>query len=303
MAAPKQIKRYILEKILKATVKFPSRQGLSAPTLRNLMDKASIIFPVDKSLQFKSLKIAGITCEEIKHRNTESSQMLFHVHGGAFFLGSLKSHRGLMCDLVNYTKTQVLHFDYPLAPENPYPNALDKLYDVYLEILEQGILPKDITFSGDSCGGNLALALCMKLRDEGKPLPSGLILMSPWLDLSLTGDSLDLNRKHDALLSNEALEEGIRHYITDDTSVDEAYVSPLFGNLKGLPEILVQVGSKEILLDDAKRFKQMADDAGAKVTLSIFPGMWHNFHMFSHWIEDAKTALNDIARFVDHVDR
>lgn len=302
MATPQQIKSYLIEKILKATIKMPSRQGLSAQTLRTLMDKATFIFPIDKSLQFKSLNIAGIACQEIKKRNSNPTQMLFHVHGGAFFLGGLNSHRGLMCDLVNYTQAQVLHFDYPLAPEHPYPHALDKLYEVYLEVLAQGILPKDITFSGDSCGGNLALALCMKLRDEDKPLPSGLILMSPWLDLSLSGESLRLNRKHDALLSNEALEEGLRHYITDDTSVDEAYVSPLFGNLKDLPEILVQVGSKEILLDDAKRFKQLADEAGTKVTLSIFPGMWHNFHMFNHWVDDAKTAMQDIARFVEHVD-
>lgn len=302
MATPKQIKRYILEKILKTTVKLTSQQGLSAKTLRSLMDASTAIFPVDKSLQFKSLNISGIHCEEIKKRNSSPTQMIFHIHGGAFFLGGLKSHRGFMCDLVNYTNMQVLHCDYPLAPEYPYPNALSKLYDVYLGILEQGIHPKDITLSGDSCGGNLALALCMKLRDDGKPMPSGIVLLSPWLDLSLSGESLRLNKKHDALLSNEALEDGVKYYITEDTSVDEAYVSPMFGNLKGLPEILVQVGSKEILLDDAKRFKELADEAGAKVTLSIFPGMWHNFHMFNHWVEDAKTAMQDIARFVDHVD-
>lgn len=302
MATPKQLKHYLLEKILKTTVKFPSQQGLSAQTLRSLMDKATFIFPIDKSLQFKTLRIAGVTCEEIKQRNEEPTQLLFHIHGGAFFLGGLKSHRGFMCDLVNYTKAQVIHIDYPLAPENPFPQGLNKLYEVYLEILEQGIHPKDITFSGDSCGGNLALALCLKLRDEGKPLPSGLILLSPWLDLSLTGDSIRLNAKHDALLSTQALEDGVQHYLNDDASVDEPYVSPLFANLKDLPEILVQVGSKEILLDDAKRFKQLADEAGAKVTLSIFPGMWHNFHMFNHWVDDAKQAMQDIAKFVDHVD-
>lgn len=302
MAAPKQLKRYLIEKILKTTVKFPSRQGLPYQTLRNLMDKATLIFPIDKTLQFKKLKLAGLNCEEIKKRNAEPTQLLLHIHGGAFFVGGLKSHRAFMCDLVNYTQAQVIHIDYPLAPENPFPNALNKLFDAYLEILEQGIHPKDVTFSGDSCGGNLALALCLKLRDEGKPLPSGIILMSPWLDLSLSGESIRLNAKHDALLSVEALEEGVRHYLNDDASVDEHYVSPMFGNLKGLPEILVQVGSKEILLDDAKRFKEMADAAGAKVTLSIFPGMWHNFHMFNHWIDDAKQAMQDIAKFVDHVD-
>ena len=302
MTAPKQIKRYLIEKLLKLTVKFPSTQGLAYPTLRQLMDKATVLFPVDKTLQFKTLKLAGLTCEEIKKRNEEPTQLLFHIHGGAFFLGGLKTHRGLMCDLVNYTQAQVIHVDYPLAPEHPFPAPLNALFDAYLEILEQGIQPKDITLSGDSCGGNLALALCLKLRDAGKPLPSGLILLSPWLDLTLSGESITLNAKHDALLSAQALKEGIRHYLADDASVDEPYVSPLFANLKDLPEILVQVGSKEILLDDAKRFKKLADEAGTDVTLSIFPGMWHNFHMFNHWVDDAKTAMQDIAKFVDHVD-
>lgn len=302
MANSAQFKQYLIEKLLKFTVNLPSRQGLPPQTLRTLMDKATLLFPIDKSLQFKKLKLAGLHCEEIKKPKEEPTQLLFHIHGGAFFLGGLKSHRGLMCDLVNYTHAQVIHVDYPLAPEKPFPNALNKLFDAYLEILEQGIHPKDITFSGDSCGGNLALALCLKLRDENKPLPSGIILLSPWLDLSLSGESIRLNEKHDALLSPQALEAGVRHYLNDDASVDEPYVSPMFGNLQGLPEILVQVGSKEILLDDAKRFKQMADAAGAKVTLSIFPGMWHNFHMFNHWVDDAKQAMKDIAKFVDHVD-
>lgn len=302
MPAPKQIKRYAIEKLLKAIVKFPSQQGLSANTLRNLTAQATRLFPVDKSLHFKKLTLAGMPCEEVRIRNSAATQMIFHIHGGAFFLGGLNSHRGLICDLVNTTKAQVLHVDYPLAPENPYPYALDLLFAAYLEILQQGIEPKDITLSGDSCGGNLALALCLKLRDEKLPLPNGLILMSPWLDLSLSGESIKLNNKHDALLSEQVLRQGVQYYITDDTSIDEPYVSPLFANLQGLPEILIQVGSKEILLDDAKRFKEYADKAGLKTTLSIFPGMWHNFHMFSHWVDSGKEALNDIAKFIDRID-
>lgn len=296
------MKNYFIEKILKSTVKFSSQQGLSAKTLRTLTQQVTRVLPVDKSLQFKRLTIAGLACEEIKIKQTDATQLIFHIHGGAFFLGGLQTHRGLMCDLVKATKAQVIHIDYPLAPENPYPYALDSIYAAYLEILEQGILPKDITLSGDSCGGNLALALCLKLRDEKQPLPNGLILMSPLLDLSLTGESIIFNAKHDALLSEHTIRQGIEYYTTDDTSIDDPYVSPLFAHLEGLPEILIQVGSKEILLDDANRLKEFADQAGVKATLSIFPGMWHNFHMFNHWVDSGKNALNDIAKFIDRID-
>ena len=303
MPLSEKLKCYALETLLKTTVNLPSRQGLSAQTLRKLITPASKLLPIDTSLQFKSLTLAGLPCEEIKHPYEKPTQLIFHIHGGAFFLGGLESHRGLMCDLVKYTKAQVIHIDYPLAPEKPFPYALNALFAAYLHMLQQGIQPKDITLSGDSCGGNLALALCLKLRDEKMPLPSGLILMSPWLDLSMSGESIRLNEKQDALLSPHALHQGVEYYITDDVSIDESYVSPLFANLHDLPEMLIQVGSKEILLDDAKRLKEYADKAGIKATLSIFPEMWHNFHMFNHWIAAGKHALLDIARFIDYTDK
>ena len=303
MPAPQQLKYFVIEKALRTLVHFPSRQGLSAQTLRMILAKATKLFPVDQRLAFREISLAGMRCEEIRHRKAPATQLIFHIHGGAFFLGGLDSHRGLMCDLVRATGAQVIHLDYPLAPEFAFPHALDALQAAYLEALEQGIAPKNITLSGDSCGANLALALCLKLRDEKQPLPNGLILLSPWLDLSLGGASIVRNAKHDALLSEQLLRDGIKYYLDDQASVDEPYVSPLFANLKGLPEMLIHVGSKEILLDDAKRLKQAADEADVDCTLTIYPGMWHNFHMFSHWVDTAKRALRDIAKFVDHIDR
>lgn len=303
MPASNPFKTYAIEKLLRMCVHFPSRQGLTASVLRGLMSKAGRIFPVDQRLAFRQLHLAGMQCEEIRHKRDSATQLIIHIHGGAFFLGGLESHRGLMCDLVRATGAQVIHMDYPLAPEHPFPIALETLQAAYLEALEQGISAKNITLSGDSCGGNLALALCLKLRDEKLPLPNGLILLSPWLDLSLSGPSMKRNAKHDALLSEQALRDGVRYYLNDDASVDEPYVSPLFANLKGLPEMLIHVGSKEILLDDAKRLKDAADRADVACTLTIYSGMWHNFHMFSHWVDPAKRALKDIAKFVDRIDR
>lgn len=222
---------------------------------------------------------------------------------GLFFLGSLNTHRALMTELAARTQMQVLHVDYPLAPEAGFPDALDALYDIYQTLLDQGVLPKDIILSGDSCGANLALALALRLKDDPEQLPSGLILMSPFLDLTLSSESLRLNKKHDALLCIEALEAGIDYYLGDSMPKDDPRVSPIFDNLRGLPPTMIQVGSKEILLDDAKRFRDKAKEADVKVEFKLYTGMWHNFQMFSAWFDEAKQAISDLAVFAHQLDR
>nr|prf esterase [Acinetobacter lwoffii] len=246
------------------------------------------------------IRLAGVRGEEIKAQ-ASATQLIFHIHGGAFFLGSLNTHRALMTDLASRTQMQVIHVDYPLAPEHPYPEAIDAIFDVYQALLVQGIKPKDIIISGDSCGANLALALS-RLKQQPELMPSGLILMSPWLDLTLTSASLRFNQKHDALLSIEALQAGIKHYLTDDIQPGDPRVSPLIDDPDGLPPTLVQVGSKEILLDDSKRFREKAEQADVKVHFKLYTGMWNNFQMFNAWEPEAKQALADIAEFATSLD-
>jgi acetyl esterase/lipase len=248
------------------------------------------------------LRLAGVRGEEIKAQ-ASATQLIFHIHGGAFFLGSLNTHRALMTDIAARTQMQVIHVDYPLAPEHPFPEAIDAIFDVYQALLVQGIQPKDIIVSGDSCGANLALALCLRLKQQPELMPSGLILMSPYLDLTLTSESLRFNQKLDALLSIEALQAGINHYLKEGIQPDDPRVSPLFDDLRGLPRTLVQVGSKEILLDDSKRFREKAEQAGVKVRFKLYTGMWHNFQMFNAWFPEAKQALADIADFAHSLDR
>ena len=191
-----------------------------------------------------------------------------------------------------------------MAPEHPYPEASDAIYDTYQQLLAQGIQPKDIIVSGDSCGANLALALALRLKDEDPMLlPSALILLSPFLDLTLTSDSLRYNAKHDALLSIEALETGIDFYVPRHLDKSLPQLSPIFGDLTGLPPTLVQIGSKEILLDDAMRFEDYARKAGVDVTYKLYTGMWHNFQMFSPWFIEAKQALADLAEFAHKIDQ
>lgn len=297
------LKQYITEIVLKTSIKMPSRFNLPPKNLRFAIEQLTKIFPQRQDVQIRSLKIAGLQAEEIKPQ-AKTTQMILHIHGGVFFVGSLNTHRAFLSEMAVRTQMQVLQVEYPLAPEHPYPEASNAIYDVYQQLLAQGIQPKDIIVSGDSCGANLALALALRLKEEDPmQLPSALILMSPFLDLTLTSDSLRYNAKHDALLSIEALEIGIDFYVPPRLDKSLPQLSPIFGDLSGLPPTLVQIGSKEILLEDAMRFEDYARQAGVEVTYKLYTGMWHNFQMFSPWFAEAKQALADLAEFAHKIDR
>ena len=295
-------KQLITENILKATIRKASQFNLPPNTLRFALEQMCRVFPQHPDVQVRPIRLAGLRAEEIKPQQ-ESTQLIFHIHGGAFFLGSMNTHRAFLTQVAARTQMQVLHLDYPLSPEAQYPEALDALFDVYSVLLDQGIQAKDIILSGDSCGANLALALALKIQKEQMPQVSGLVLMSPFLDLTLTSESLRYNQKHDALLSIEALETGIDYYVPRTVDRADPEVSPFFAELGGLPPIHIQVGSKEILLDDAQRFKQKAEQAGVDVEFKLYTGMWHNFQMFSPWFEEGKRALSDLSDFAHRLDK
>ncbi len=295
-------KQFITESILKTTVRTPSQYSLPPKTLRLGLEQLCRVFPMQPDVQVRSLRLGQLNAEELKPQK-QSTQLIFHIHGGVFFLGSLKTHRAFLSQIATRTQMQVLHVDYPLSPEHPFPEAVEALFAVYLNLLEQGIQAKDIILSGDSCGANLAVALAVKIREAQLEQVSGLILLSPFLDLTLTSESLRFNQKHDALLSIEALETGIDYYLPKEIDRGDPRVSPVFEDLTGLPPTLIQVGSKEILMDDGKRFQQQAEAAGVEVEFKIYTGMWHNFQMFSAWFEEAQQALADLAAFAHRLDR
>lgn len=295
-------KQLITERILKTVIRKPSQFNLPPNSLRLALEQLCRAFPQNKEVEIRTLRLAGLRAEEIKPQ-TESTQLIFHIHGGAFFLGSLKTHRAFLTQIAARTQMQILHVDYPLSPEHQHPEAIDALFDIYTTLLDQGVQSKDIILSGDSCGANLALALALRIQQEKLPQVSGLILLSPFLDLTLTSESLRYNAQHDALLSIETLETGIDYYVPKNMDKSDPTISPLFADLTGLPPILVQVGSKEILLDDAQRFKERAEQANVKVHFKIYTGMWHNFQMFSAWFDEAQQAIADLAEFAHQLDQ
>lgn len=295
-------KQLITETILKTSIRKPSQFNLPPAALRKALEQFCKLFPVDKNVEIRSLKLAGLNAEEIKPQQ-EATQLIFHIHGGAFYLGSMKTHRAFMSQIASRTQMQVLHVDYPLAPEAPYPAALDAVFNVYMQLLDQGVQAKDIILSGDSCGANLALALALKIQKLELPQPSGLILLSPFVDLTLTSESLRYNQVHDALLSIETLESSIQYYVPSSIEHGNPEVSPYFADLTGLPPMHIQIGSKEILLDDAQRLRDKALAAGVEVEFKLYTGMWHNFQMFSAWFDEARQSLADLANFAHRLDR
>ena len=302
MNVPEHLKQWIIEQALKKGFKSLSQhEQVPTSVLRHTMNMTAELLKVRRDVLIRSCHLADCPAEQFNSVTKRANgQVILHVHGGAFFLGGLSSHRALASQLAHLTGATVYTIDYPLSPEQVYPHAMQAVKNAVLELLAQGYKPEDIVISGDSCGGNLALAAVLALRDTGHPVPAGMILMSPFLDLTLSGDSIRLNQKLDAMLNSAFLQRGINYYI-GHYDASHPLVSPLFADLSNLPPTLVQVGSKEILLDDSKRFKELAQAAGSKVTLNIYPGMWHVFQLFSQWSQPAQQSLEEIAGFVAHL--
>jgi acetyl esterase/lipase len=298
MALPEHFKRYAIERILKLSCKIPSQYHLSPSILRQSMTIASKSFPVRPEVNIKQVRLGNFPAEQhVLYTNGLSKKVVLHIHGGVFFLGGPDTHRALASQIAAQTGATVFVLDYPLSPEHIYPSAVNAIKDAYMALIQAGYDAKDIVISGDSCGGNLALATVIALRDAKIMLPSAMILMSPFLDLTLSGKSMQMNKKLDAMLTPELLAQGSQYYV-GDYPLQHPLVSPLFADLSGLPPTLVQVGSKEVLLDDANRFKALAEAVNSPVELNIYPGMWHVFQMFSPWVSMAEQSIIELRDFM-----
>jgi epsilon-lactone hydrolase len=225
-----------------------------------------------------------------------ADRIVLHLHGGAYVMGSPRTHRGLAAALSRTAHAQVLLPEYRLAPEDLHPAAVDDALAVYRWLLEdRGYPASRIAVSGDSAGGGLGLAMMFAARDQGLPLPACYVGLSPWVDLAGTGDSLRELDGIDPWLSADLIGPAARAY-AGTTALDDPMVSPLYGDLSGLPPMLVHVGSDEILLDDAVRLVERARSAGVDASLGNFDGLWHVFQAFP--LPESRTSLREIGAFV-----
>lgn len=282
---------------LRLSLKLPGRLPLPLPMMRAGMEQSAHLFKPHPAVRADSDHLGGISALRLTPPRP-SRRVLLHLHGGAFFAGSAASHQALGSELAMRAQATVWLPDYRRAPEHPCPAAFEDARAAYEGLLATGHVAEDIVLGGDSAGSALALALCLHLRDRGQPMPAGLMLMSPFLDLRLCNPSITLLAGRDPMLSKRALQRGADAY-RGDIPADDPRVSPgLAASLAQLPPTLVQVGSEEILLDDSLNFCGRARNHGSRVTCQLLDGLWHNAAMFADVVPSADDALERLAAFV-----
>ena len=223
--------------------------------------------------------------------------MILYFHGGVYVIGSADSSAPLASDLARRTGAEVVSVNYRLAPEHPYPAALDDAKVAYQGLLGKGIDPSNIAVSGESAGGGLAVALLLALRDAGLPLPSSAFVMSPMTDLTLSGNTITEKEAVDPLFTGDALRRRVPDYV-GAADPSDPYVSPALGDLRGLPPMLIQVGSHEILLSDAIRLAARAAEDDVATTLDVTPGVPHVFQGYAAILDEGDAALNRATEFL-----
>ena len=245
-------------------------------------------------------KLGGLEVEVLTPPERRSGLHIVYVHGGAFAMGSPRTHRGLTRRLAIAARARVIVPAYRLAPEHPYPAALTDLLAVYRALLAQGADASRIVLAGESAGGNLVLALAQALLADGEPLPAGLVLLSPWADLACTGDSLVANRDVEMMVPVDAMPVAARMYAGDHDLRTPA-ISPLYGEFRGLPPLLVHASSSEVLCDDARRVVDAARAARVSAELRLWPHLPHAFPAFADILPEARAAVGEVTAFVDRV--
>ncbi len=227
----------------------------------------------------------------------ETRKLVLYFHGGGFFMSSPESHRPLTWRLARACARPVLAVEYRKAPDHAFPAWLDDAYAVYAALLASGHAASDIILSGDSAGGNIALALVNRLRREGAPMPDGLVLLSPWLDLACGGSTFTTNRRRDAMFEAGAVRV-LGTYLTRHCDVKDPEVSPLHSDFRGFPRMLLLAGSTEVFLDDIRTLATRARSAGVPVELYVYRHMPHVFPMFASLLPRANASFAHIRAFV-----
>jgi monoterpene epsilon-lactone hydrolase len=289
---------------LKATIelmrsqKGPADQEVSLEQMRAGMEQMQGQTELPGDVEVEPLTVSGVAAEWIRTPDS-SDRVLIYFHGGGYVMGSLNTHRELCSRISRSCKAKVLNVDYRLAPENPYPAAVDDGVASYRWLLEQDTDPAKILMGGDSAGGGLTLATLIKLKREGIPLPAAGLLLSPWTDLAVTGESLLSRAELDPMVDREGITRLAEVYCGDQDSKDPL-ISPLYGDLTGLPPLLIQVGGAEVLHDDATRLAEKAEKEGVSVDLQEWEDAFHVFQAVSI-LPEAAEALVKMGAFADSV--
>ena len=264
------------------------RAWMSLASNLNLLSPAASVSKVD---------VDGMFAVRLWPKGTDPDRTILYLHGGGYCTGSWRTQKGLISRLAVDAKAVVYAPHYRLAPEHPHPAALQDALKAYRWVLDEGASPDRLSVAGDSAGGGLALALALAIRDAELPTPASLVLVSPWLDLRCDSPSMTENAKIDPMLSPRWSRQCAAAYLADRDPEDPA-CSPLYANHEGLPPVLIQTGTDEIIVDDSMRFAELGREAGVDVTLEVFEGLWHEFQIHAGLLREADQAIHQIAQFL-----
>ncbi len=265
---------------------------------RQILENLAAQTPLAPDISVTKTLAGGIPSEMLEVPGVASDQIILYLHGGAYSAGSCNTHRDIGTRLSRSSGTKVLVIEYRLAPENPFPAAIEDATAAYHWLLSEGYKPENIAIGGDSAGGGLAATTLLSLKASGNQLPASAFFMSPWTDLEGTGESSKTRKEADPVLSPENLLPSAKRYI-GDSDLRHPLASPIYGDLSGFPPMLIHVGNDEILLDDSIRLAEKARADGVSVEVKVWDGMWHVFQFLAAaGMTEAVQSLSEIGAFV-----
>ena len=265
--------------------------------MRAFFEKEAQMVPVAEDVTCETAEMGGVPAEWISAPGASEDRILFYLHGGGYCIGSLNTHREMISRIARAGQARALSVEYRLAPEDPHPAALEDSLAAYRGLLADGADPARIVIGGDSAGGGLTLATLVALRDAGDPLPAAAVCLSPWTDLEGTGESATTKADVDPMIKMDDDRTMARNY-AGGADLREPLLSPLYADLRGLPPMLIQVGTREVLLDDSTRFADSAREAGVDVTLEPWEEMIHVWQFFAFMLPEGQQAVDRIGEFI-----
>ena len=296
---PSQQLREIID-LLNARARANQGKQLTLDERRAGTDEGWKLFENLDDISTQAVDAGGVLAEWVVAPGVNPDNVMLYLHGGGYVVGSIVSHRGLAANLSRATESRVLLIDYRLAPEHPFPAAVEDAITAYRWLVANGTEPSRMVVSGDSSGGGLTVALLVALRDAGDQLPSAGVCISPWVDMEAIGKSMMTRADRDPVVQREVILDFAKAYL-GDADPRSPLAAPLYADLTGLPPLLVQVGTAETLLDDATRLADHAKAAGVQVTLESWEDMIHIWHRFGSKLSEAQQAINRIGEYVGQV--
>jgi len=287
----------MLNGFLRLEMKPKRLHEIDPPVLRRWAESRAIPF-LPKGVAREWVEAGGARGEWQRPEDLDpQAPTFFYVHGGGYVFGSVRIYRPMTMAIAKRAGAEVFSAEYRLAPEHRCPAALEDALAAYDYVLSAGRRPDRMVIGGDSAGGGLALALLQRLRDTGRQMPAGAVLFSPWADLSASGESIAGNAKSDAMFQRDSIVEGARFY-AGDLDLRDPRVSPLFGDMRGLPPLFVLVSRSEMLFDDSRRLAEKALAAGVPVRFEAHDGLAHVWPLFHPFIPEAGSAIDAVSGFV-----